>query len=154
MNFTKYKYEIIVISIVLITVSILYKYIKINPVPGSNVSSGYGMRTLSGNTHFHNGIDLAAPTGTKVKSILSGKVETVGFDNLNGNYVKIKHHKNSSFYGHLNKTNVKPGQYIFKGQKIGEVGNTGYSFGSHVHFIIWDSQGQTVDPLKTNLIRV
>ncbi len=144
----------IAVTIVIVAVIVVYLLWKVKPVPGAKVSSGYGMRTLNGSTHFHNGVDLAAPQGTKVRSILPGKVEAVGYDDLNGNYVKVKHRNNSSFYGHLSKTTVRKNQIVLKNQKIGEVGNTGYSFGPHVHFIIWDKAGNTVDPEKSNLVRI
>jgi murein DD-endopeptidase MepM/ murein hydrolase activator NlpD len=150
----RYKNETIVVAIVIVTAIVVYLLWRIKPVPGAKVSSGYGIRTLNGTTAFHNGIDLAASEGTRVKAAAAGKVIATGFDNTNGNYVKIKHLRNSTFYGHLSKITVRKNQIVVKGQKIGEVGNTGYSFGPHVHFIVWNNNGETVDPAKSNLIRV
>lgn len=154
MAFFKNINLVIAVTIIIVAVIAIYILCKIKPVPGAKVSSGYGIRTLNGITAFHNGIDLAAPEGTKVKAAAAGKIESLGFDNVNGNYIKIKHLNHSTFYGHLSKKTVRKNQVVLKGQKIGEVGNTGYSFGPHVHFIVWNKDGETINPAKSNLIRV
>ncbi|WP_125154186.1 M23 family metallopeptidase [Clostridium rectalis] len=95
------------------------------------VSSGFGMRW----GRMHNGIDLAAPMGTPIYAVLSGKVIFSGWQNGYGNVVKIDNGDNIvTIYGHCSKLFVKEGHTIEKGNKIAEVGSTGRSTGPHVHF--------------------
>lgn len=113
-------------------------------------SSKYGTRThpISGVKKFHNGIDIAAPTGTPIIAPADGTVESVWFDSLNGNAIKIKHSNHTTGYAHLSKTNVTKGQKVKQGAKIGEVGSTGGSTGPHLHLTVKDSAGKTIDPLS------
>ena len=65
-----------------------------------------------------------------------------------GNCVKIDHGNGySTLYAHLATVTVKLGQAVKKGQKIGVMGNTGRSFGAHLHFELWH-KGETLDPTK------
>ncbi|MDD4504650.1 MAG: peptidoglycan DD-metalloendopeptidase family protein [Clostridiaceae bacterium] len=102
------------------------------PARGS-ISSRYGMRW----GRRHTGIDIAAPYGSAVKASDGGVVTWVGYEGGYGKLIKIDHGANYvSYYGHLSKYNVKVGQKVYKGQKIGAVGNTGNSTGPHLHFEI------------------
>jgi murein DD-endopeptidase MepM/ murein hydrolase activator NlpD len=95
---------------------------------------------------FHNGLDLAAANGTPVYAAMEGRVIDAGYSTILGNYIGISHHLGyQSFYGHLSKVSVKTGQYVVMGQYIGNVGSTGYSTGSHLHFSVlkW---GRSLDP--------
>ncbi len=150
-----FQHRNIMIAIIVITViAIVYALLRVKPVAGATISSGFGQRVLNGSSEFHNGLDLAAPEGKTIRTVLQGKVETVGFDNLNGNYVKVNHGNYKTFYGHMLKASVKNGQYVLKGQKIGEVGNTGRSYGSHVHFMVINKNDQAVDPRQFKFIKV
>lgn len=123
----------------------------IYPVKNARLTSKYGYRThpITGEYKFHNGIDLAAPTGTPVLSVASGTVVKTWSDSLNGNAISIKHDNGyTSGYAHLHTINVEPGQRVSKGQKIGEIGNTGASTGAHLHLTIRNRAGNTVDPLE------
>lgn len=152
------KQNIIAAVVITVVIVVYYIFSKVKPVPGATVSSGFGYRThpINGTTHFHNGLDLSAPAGTPIRSIAAGKVEAAGYDNVNGNYVKIKHDKGGSFYGHMLQTpSVKKGQRVFKGTKIGLVGSTGLSTGPHVHFILYDDNWQPIDPqANKNIVKV
>jgi murein DD-endopeptidase MepM/ murein hydrolase activator NlpD len=102
----------------------------------------------------HSGIDLAAPTGTPVRALQSGVVNTAGWSNLGGgNVVWID--VNSRYrqdYAHLNTVLVKPGQYVTAGTVIGTVGSTGNATGPHLHFGVWDrSVGNWIDPVPSLL---
>lgn len=122
----------------------------IYPVKNARLTSKYGYRThpITGEYKFHNGIDLAAPTGTPVLSVASGSVVKTWSDSLNGNAISIKHDNGyTSGYAHLYRIDVTPGQKVTKGQKIGEVGSTGASTAAHLHFTIRNRAGNTVDPL-------
>lgn len=106
----------------------------IKPVSGS-VTSRFGSRW--GKTH--KGIDIGASKGTKIKASASGTVVTskTGYNGGYGNYMVISHGNGvETAYGHCNALYVKVGQKVSQGEVIGEVGNTGRSFGSHLHFEI------------------
>jgi murein DD-endopeptidase MepM/ murein hydrolase activator NlpD len=84
---------------------------------------------------MHNGIDLAAPTGTKIYAADGGKVVSAGWAGSLGYTVKIDHGANrQTVYGHCSKLFVKAGDKVYQGQHIANVGNTGNSTGSHLHF--------------------
>lgn len=105
--------------------------------PGMRISSPYGPRW----GRMHHGVDIAAPTGTPVYATAGGKVVYAGWQNPNdksegaGLYVKIDHGDGvESLYMHLSKIFVSKGDIVNRGDNIGEVGNTGGSQGSHLHF--------------------
>lgn len=107
-----------------------------------NVTSLYGWRYVNGYRDWHEGVDLDAETGDKLMAFKSGVVKIAGYEGAWGNYVLIYHGKVNgkeiySGYAHLNKISVKKGDKVVQGQKIGEAGNTGNSFGSHLHFEIY-----------------
>ena len=88
---------------------------------------------------MHNGIDIAAPTGTPLYAIASGKIKKSRYNGGYGYHVYIEHGNTAlgdlkSFYGHMNSLNVKEGQYVKAGDNIGTVGSTGVSTGPHLHF--------------------
>ena len=102
------------------------------------ITSRFGTRSdpITGETETHSGTDIAAPTGTPILSAADGIVELAGnFGNGYGNYVIIRHSiTTETLYGHCSVLNVRAGQLVKKGQKIAEVGSTGYSTGPHLHF--------------------
>ena len=120
-----------------------------------NVSSFYGSRDINkdGVEEFHTGIDLAAPEGTKLIAVTDGTVLNCGnIDNGYGNQVWIADDFGKiHMYGHLSKVGVKKGQRLKQGQYVGKVGNTGHSFGNHLHYNLYNLPVYT--PLKdvTNL---
>lgn len=99
----------------------------------------------------HHGTDYAAPTGTPIMSTADGIVIETGFNNGNGNYVKIKHNATyTTQYLHMSKILVRKGQRVAQGQTIGLVGSTGLATGPHVCYRFWKN-GTQIDPLKLNL---
>jgi len=117
------------------------------PVRGY-ISSGYGYRIspFTGARQFHSGLDIAAPQGTPVKAAMYGRVVDTGYDTNSGNYVVIAHHGGyKTLYAHLDVIRVKPGTAVNTGDKIGDVGSTGLSTGSHLHFSVFKN-GVTVNP--------
>lgn len=112
------------------------------------LTSNYGYRThpISGRRIFHNGIDLAAATGTAVYAYADGKVTSVLQDNTLGKYITIDHGNGlKTRYLHLSAFKVSVGDKVTAGQRIGSVGNTGYSTGSHLHFEVLKN-GSYVSP--------
>jgi murein DD-endopeptidase MepM/ murein hydrolase activator NlpD len=106
-----------------------------NPLKNYVISSPYGNRMFQGRTQFHNGIDLAAPIGTPVLCPEDGEVIAAWTDALNGNALRIIHNSSMiTVYAHLQGYTVAKGQKVSQGDLIGYVGNTGYSFGAHLHF--------------------
>lgn len=106
-------------------------------VTRGRLTSGYGNRThpISGVKKFHSGIDIAASTGTGVYAYASGTVIAVSQDNTLGKYIAIDHGNGLvTRYLHLSKQSVSKGDKVQTGDRIGSVGNTGYSTGSHLHF--------------------
>lgn len=101
------------------------------------MASGYGYRLdpIYGTSRFHAGLDFAADTGTKVYATADGLVKEAGWESGYGNCVDIDHgYGYMTRYAHLNKFYVKTGQEIKRGDFIGEVGSTGKSTGSHLHY--------------------
>ncbi len=83
----------------------------------------------------HPGVDIFAPSGSPVFSCGNGVVIEKNFSQILGLYVKIKHEGNIySLYAHLKRVFVNKGDFVKKGDIIGEVGSTGETSGSHLHF--------------------
>ena len=92
-------------------------------------------------------MDLAAPTGTPTYAADSGYVMYARWSDSAGNWVVINHGNGLvTKYMHHDYYTVREGQYVEKGQQVGVVGNTGNSFGAHLHFQV-ELNGNAVDPL-------
>jgi murein DD-endopeptidase MepM/ murein hydrolase activator NlpD len=119
------------------------------PVATGNIVSKFGPRSSS----FHDGLDIAAPSGTPIYAAHSGVVlysdnELGGY----GNLVILRDKSGmTSIYGHCRRRLVSEGEQVKRGQVIAEVGSTGHSSGPHLHFEVRtkDSRGRyvAVDPL-------
>lgn len=111
-----------------------------HPIVGSyRFTSGFGMRRhpVSGGRRMHNGTDMAGARGTKIVATGDGVVTFAGRQSGYGNLVKIRHAQGfETYYAHLHRINVKSGQKVSRGQKIGGMGNTGGSTGVHLHYEI------------------
>lgn len=116
----------------------LRKAYLIMPLAFTRMTSGFGMRNhpVYGGRRNHAGVDYAAPTGTPVRTVGDGVVEFAGVQRGYGNVVYVKHHNrpDTTVYGHLSRIDVKAGQAVQQGDKIGEVGATGVATGPHLHF--------------------
>jgi murein DD-endopeptidase MepM/ murein hydrolase activator NlpD len=111
-------------------------------------TSPYGYRNdpFTGLRKFHNGIDIANGPGTAVVASMSGTVATVGYNGNYGRYVIVRHADGfQTLYAHLSRTHVSQADSVRQGQQLGEMGNTGYSTGNHLHFSIF-LNGTHVDP--------
>jgi len=119
-----------------------------NPLPPSRITSWFGNRVspISGEVHFHSGIDMAAPEGTPVSAAREGTVSAAGADPVYGIYVRIAHVGGyETFYGHLKRSFVQLNQRVTSTMIIGEVGDTGLSTGPHLHFELRKNQ-EALDP--------
>ena len=85
---------------------------------------------------MHKGLDIKVYTGDTIVSAFDGKVRMVGYEATGyGHYVVIRHRNGlETIYGHLSKSIAQEGEFVKAGQTIGLGGNTGRSFGSHLHF--------------------
>lgn len=104
----------------------------------------------AGKLEFHNGTDIAAPTGTPVVSALpEGTVTAVFFDPWGGNRVEVTHANGTkTTYSHLHRVNVHEGDKLALGEQLGSVGATGARVtGPHLHFEVW-VDGEHVDPQR------
>lgn len=117
------------------------------PVTGT-ITSPFGWRSnpFGGAPEFHQGLDIAAPTGTTVTAAAGGTVIMAQWYGGYGNYILIDHGGGySTGYGHLSAIYVSNGQAVKRGQAIGAVGSTGASTGPHLHFEV-RIDGKPVDP--------
>lgn len=121
------------------------------PLPRASfqrISSRYGWRRdpFTGARSFHTGIDLVARQGTPIRAALDGRVVVAGWSNVYGNYVILDHGNGyQTLYAHMVRYSVRKGQYVSQDAQIGQVGNTGYSTGAHLHFTVY-KHGKLIDP--------
>ncbi len=106
----------------------------IMPAKG-RLSSNYGVKRRSGRRHW--GIDISCPTGTPIIAAFDGivRMSQTGYNGGYGNLIILRHENNiETYYAHLSRRLVNPGQMVQAGDTIGLAGNTGRSYGSHLHF--------------------
>ena len=114
------------------------------------VTSPFGPRTspFSGIPTFHEGIDIAAQTGTPIIAPADGVVIKAEFSTGYGNMVEISHgYGIKTIFGHNSRLNVKAGQLVRRGDVISYVGDTGSSTGPHLHYEV-RLNGLPVNPVK------
>lgn len=134
--------------------SMLFSSGFVRPVKGGRYTGVFGsQRVINGEPqNIHNGLDIAAPTGTPVYAMADGFVRLAREEfYYNGTFVLLEHGLGlNSVYLHLSKLNTKEGTFVKKGEKIGEIGSTGRSTGPHLH---WGVQwfNTRIDP--ANLIQ-
>lgn len=111
--------------------------------PGFRFTSGYGMRW----GRMHNGTDFAAPTGTPIYAPADGVVTFAGWSSGYGRLVKVQHAFGiETRYAHQNRIRVEVGQRLSRGDRIGDIGNSGRSTGPHLHYEIRVG-GRPVNPM-------
>lgn len=119
------------------------------PLKGLRLTSAFGNRRhpILGGYRAHDGIDLAAPTGTPVRATGDGVVATADWTGGYGLLVALNHGGGmQTRYGHMSKLAVAAGQRVKKGDVVGYVGSTGRSTGPHLHYEV-RVNGRAVDPL-------
>ena len=118
------------------------------PISGG-ITSSYGYRIDPFNPNrrgFHSGMDISGSIGTPIRAAMAGRVSSVGYDDILGNYVVISHHSGyRTLYGHMSVIRTRTGAYVSVGERIGDVGSTGQSTGPHLHFTVYKN-GVTVNP--------
>lgn len=117
----------------------------------SSLTSYFGYRSdpfNTANAEFHPGIDFRGQRGDEAKCTANGKVVFAGWYGGYGNCVRIEHKNDfETLYGHLSKITVKVGENVTAGEKIGEVGSTGHSTGTHLHYEV-RKNGKAINPIK------
>lgn len=122
----------------------------VQPVAGAWNASSFGWRIdpFNGQYALHEGLDFISETGTPVVAAAGGVVLGAQYHSEYGNLIEIDHGSELiSRYAHLSRMTVKVGQVLRKGTKIGEVGSTGRSTGSHLHFE-FRNRGIAVNPAR------
>ncbi len=112
-------------------------------------TSGFGYRhdPKGAGRRMHAGVDLAAPRGTPIFATADGVVVAAGPESGYGNVVRIQHEFGfETVYAHQSRVRVKVGQQVSRGVQIGDMGSTGRSTGSHLHYEV-RANGQPVNPM-------
>lgn len=123
------------------------------PLPSrglSDISSGFGSRTnpVTGRTEYHSGLDIPAPSGSRINAAADGIVRFAGWSGGFGLMLIIDHGSGySTVYAHNSRNRVTQGQQVTRGQHIADVGTTGQSTGNHLHFEVRHNNAP-VDPLR------
>lgn len=120
------------------------------PSTSKMTTSGFGYRIdpFTKNIRFHAGIDIDGGHGDAILSAGDGEVIEAGYHHSYGHYVVIEHSEQlKTLYGHLSAIEAKKGDTVVKGEKIGKMGSSGRSTGTHLHFQVM-LNNQPVSPLK------
>ena len=113
------------------------------------LTSGFGGRNdpINGAARMHEGLDLAGDYGSAIYATADGTVTYAGWEGGYGRLIKIRHIQGiETRYGHLSQIDVQVGQKISRGEKIGDMGNSGRSTGTHLHYEVRLS-GKPVNPM-------
>lgn len=121
---------------------------KLQKSIGTLSGFGYRVHPVYKIRKFHAGLDFPARVGTAIQASGDGVVVEGGWHSGYGNCVKIRHgYGYETLYGHMNKIVVRPGEHVKKGQKIGEVGDTGLSTAPHLHYEV-HYKGNPINPIN------
>lgn len=116
---------------------------------GYLISGLFGKRIdqYSNIEYDHNGIDIAAPIGTKILAVADGRVKEISYNLEYGNYIIIENDEEyETLYAHLDKVDIKEGDNVLQGNEIGTVGITGNVTGPCLHLELHHN-GEAVNPL-------
>jgi Membrane proteins related to metalloendopeptidases len=120
------------------------------PVTAPRYTSAFGPRRdpINGRRGFHEGLDIAGRSGTPIRAAADGVVSFSGWMRGYGRVVKIRHDFGfETVYAHLRRARVSVGQTVARGARIGDMGNTGRSTGTHLHYEV-RVEGKPVDPMR------
>jgi murein DD-endopeptidase MepM/ murein hydrolase activator NlpD len=118
---------------------------SIDPVDGAPIVGCFCYRSAP-DVEFHPGVDLGANYGEAVHATAAGTIASASWDGGFGMKIDIDHGNGyHTWYAHLSRMDVSAGQYVHKGELIGEVGDTGFSTGPHLHYQVM-LNGTPVDP--------
>ncbi|QIE55350.1 peptidoglycan DD-metalloendopeptidase family protein [Pikeienuella piscinae] len=120
------------------------------PATSVRYTSPFGVRQdpINGRRARHTGLDMAGRRGSPIHATAAGKVAYVGWRRGYGKVVEIEHAFGyETVYAHLNRTRVKVGAHVERGDRIGDMGSTGRSTGTHLHYEV-RIDGTPVNPVK------
>lgn len=124
------------------------------PVLGE-ISAVYNQKGRRWAGRRHDGIDIRAPRGTVIKSVVEGKVIFAGWQHAYGRLIIMEHSDGTtSWYAHMSKRIAKKGDVLQPGDKIGLVGASGHTTGSHLHFETHNAKDETINPVTWLQTRV
>ena len=111
-------------------------------------SFGSRLNPVTGQQRPHEGLDISGDRGDPVFAAAEGTVQSAGWSGDYGNLVVVAHEFGLvTRYAHLSKISVKPGDYVSRGQNIGQIGATGRTTGPHLHYEVW-ANGKPINPLS------
>lgn len=116
----------------------------------NKISSNYGWRVhpITGVKTFHDGVDIAIPTGTPLYSAVKGTVVKSYYSSSGGNMVIVQNDTGWQVtFMHMDSRTVKEGDVIEQGQLVGYSGNTGNSTGPHLHIMVHDAEDKPINPV-------
>ena len=120
-----------------------------SPVGTTRITSDFGPRNSRGGriSSNHGGVDFGAPAGTVIRAAVPGVVIGASYAGTFGNLVKVRHEDGTiGYYAHMSRLGTRVGQRVNRGTVIGQVGSTGRSTGSHLHFEV-RRNGKSVNPM-------
>jgi len=118
------------------------------PVQGSVVRGfGWSKDPVYNDYRLHSGLDIAAPAGSAIQTVLDGTVKEVAEDPVLGKVITIDHGGKQTRYAHCETVKVKPGERVTTGRTIATVGRSGIAARAQLHFEIW-VDGKSVEPLS------
>jgi murein DD-endopeptidase MepM/ murein hydrolase activator NlpD len=122
------------------------------PVSGYHLTAGFG--EYSGLwSHYHTGLDFAAPSGTPIHAIANGVITSVGYDGAYGNKTVLTLDDGTElWFCHQTSYTVSDGQEVSAGDLIGYVGSTGNVTGPHLHLEVRPGAGDPVDPYEALVV--
>lgn len=121
---------------------------SVTPVIGV-LTSGFGKRDhpISGQSSMHDGVDIAADTGTEILAFADGKVDYIGESEAYGQYLQLRHSNGvTTFYAHCSELLVQKGEHVKMGEVVARVGSSGNTTGPHLHMEM-KKEGRFIDPL-------
>ena len=131
-----------------------------HPCPGSELGDRYGQRILNGHPDWHNGVDFKKCAGMPVVAPCDGElIGETEWDGKppaqtttpNGNSLILEGNGLRFAFLHMERKTAHKGQHVKAGDVLGVVGNTGFSFGPHLHLSVTDLHWHYLDPLSTPL---
>lgn len=125
-------------------------YAPVNYIHISSIFSNHRVHPIRGKSKPHLGVDFELPVGSEVFASYKGVIEKIGKDRAAGNHIVIRHNNGfTTAYLHLNaiEDGLRVGRRVDSGQRIGQVGCTGYCTSPHLHFSVKKGK-RPVDPVK------
>ena len=123
-----------------------------SPILNGKITTPYKKKGKMWSKGYHTGVDYAVKSGTEIVAVADGKIESANWGKSYGIQAVQKVEGGWVIYAHLSKLEVKAGDKVVKGQRIGLSGNTGNSSGPHLHFEMRDnirwSAGKDLDPAE------